>query len=72
MNRLLAAISAVHRAAEEVENASLVLMNDCRAKVSLEDSRLLRERLLDAQQRTARAERYVLLVPVEKVKIKTN
>lgn len=64
-SQLLEAVANYHRAAEEMENMALITKSDCRSKFSLVESRLIRGRILDAEIRAARAERYLFEVPVD-------
>jgi hypothetical protein len=64
MNRLKESLAAYWKASEELENAALLAMTDPRSQLSLTDSRLLRDRTLDGELRGARAERYIMSIPV--------
>jgi hypothetical protein len=64
MKRVQQDINEVWRASEVLENLALVEKEDVRSAFTLEESRQMRDKLLDTQLKLARAERYLLQVPV--------
>lgn len=64
MQKLKEKVNAFWRAAEELENCAIRIAADSRSKLELAQSRLMRDKVLDAQVRGARAERNILNIPI--------
>lgn len=61
------------KASEELENEAMMAEANKRSQLGLLESRLMRGRILDSQIRLARAERYILNIPIkEAVKLKVE
>lgn len=65
MGNLRKALADAWRAAEVLETLANMLAAGNQCRMTLTESRLIREKMLDAQIKLARAERYLLEVPIK-------
>lgn len=65
MEELRAKLNAYWKASEELQNSAIVASVNKKSRLSLAESRLMREKALDAQVKGARAEKYIADIKIK-------